>query len=88
MLVTGSEDATARLWATRTEETECLGVLKYPPQRTLATYFDQIPITNLLAFALQIQWPPYFRGHSSYINCVAMHDTFVITGGADSTIRK
>ena len=28
------------------------------------------------------------RGHSSYINCVAMHDTFVITGGADSTIRK
>ena len=29
MLVTGSEDATARLWATRTEETECLGVLKY-----------------------------------------------------------
>merc|ERR550532_3686208 len=55
MLVTGSEDATARLWATRTEETECLGVLK---------------------------------GHSSYINCVAMHDTFVITGGADSTIRK
>ena len=29
MLVTGSEDATARMWATKTEETECLGVLKY-----------------------------------------------------------
>ena len=28
MLVTGSEDATARMWATKTEETECLGVLK------------------------------------------------------------
>lgn len=28
------------------------------------------------------------RGHSSYINCVAVQDTFVITGGADSTIRK
>eukprot|EP00090_Calanus_glacialis_P013359 TRINITY_DN219_c0_g1_i1.p1 TRINITY_DN219_c0_g1~~TRINITY_DN219_c0_g1_i1.p1 ORF type:complete len:490 (-),score=146.83 TRINITY_DN219_c0_g1_i1:545-2014(-) len=55
MLVTGSEDATARMWATKTEETECLGVLK---------------------------------GHSSYINCVGVHDTFVITGGADSTIRK
>jgi len=55
MLVTGSEDATARMWATKTEETECLGVL---------------------------------RGHSSYINCVGVHDTFVITGGADSTIRK
>jgi len=55
MLVTGSEDATARMWATKTEETECLGVLK---------------------------------GHSSYINCVAVQDTYVITGGADSTIRK
>ena len=28
MLVTGSEDATARMWSTKTEETECLGVLK------------------------------------------------------------
>ena len=28
------------------------------------------------------------RGHSSYINCVAVQDTYVITGGADSTIRK
>ena len=28
------------------------------------------------------------RGHSSYINCVAVQDPFVITGGADSTIRK
>jgi len=55
MLVTGSEDATARMWSTKTEETECLGVL---------------------------------RGHSSYINCVGTHDTFVITGSADSTIRK
>lgn len=30
----------------------------------------------------------HVRGHSSYINCVAVQDTFVITGGADSTIRK
>ena len=29
MLVTGSEDATARLWSSKTEETECIGVLKY-----------------------------------------------------------
>ena len=28
MLVTGSEDSTARLWSTKTEETECIGVLK------------------------------------------------------------
>jgi WD40 repeat protein len=28
MLVTGSEDTTARMWSTRTDETECIGVLK------------------------------------------------------------
>ena len=28
MLVTGSEDSTARMWSTVTDETECLGVLK------------------------------------------------------------
>ena len=30
----------------------------------------------------------YFRGHSSYINCVAVVDMFVVTGSADSTLRK
>ena len=41
-----------------------------------------------------MDWPLFLfnnilsRGHSSYINCVGTHDTFVITGGADSTIRK
>ncbi len=28
------------------------------------------------------------RGHTSYINAVVMHDTFVVTGSADATIRK
>jgi WD40 repeat protein len=28
MLVTGSEDSEARMWSTKTDETECLGVLK------------------------------------------------------------
>ena len=28
MLVTGSEDATARIWSAKTPETECLAVLK------------------------------------------------------------
>ena len=28
MLVTGSEDSTARMWSTKTDETECIGVLR------------------------------------------------------------
>ena len=33
MLVTGSEDSTARMWSTKTEETECIGVLRYHKSR-------------------------------------------------------
>ena len=28
VVVTGSEDTTARMWSTRTDETECIGVLE------------------------------------------------------------
>lgn len=28
VIVTGSEDSTARMWSTKTDETECIGVLK------------------------------------------------------------
>ena len=28
------------------------------------------------------------RGHTSYITCAAISDTFVITGSADHTMRK
>ena len=35
--------------------------------------------------AISLSFP---RGHSSYINCVGVFDTFVVTGSADSTIRK
>ena len=28
MLVTGSEDSTARMWSTKTDDTECIGVLR------------------------------------------------------------
>ena len=44
MLVTGSEDATARLWATRTEETECLGVLKYPLKKHMQHILTRYPL--------------------------------------------
>ncbi|XP_037090236.1 WD repeat-containing protein 86-like [Pollicipes pollicipes] len=55
LLITGSEDCTARMWSTKTDDTECLGALE---------------------------------GHTSYITCVASCDTFVVTGSADSTIKK
>ncbi|CAG0912333.1 unnamed protein product [Notodromas monacha] len=55
LLVTTSDDKTARMWVVNEPKTECLGVLK---------------------------------GHTEYITCVATHDTFVLTGSADDTIRK
>lgn len=55
VLATGSEDRTARIWTTKTEWCECIGILK---------------------------------GHDDYINCVAIEETFVLTGSADKTVRK
>ena len=85
MLVTGSEDSTARMWSTKTEETECIGVLRYHRSRIskLTNPFRSIRIisSSIVNFG-------FFRGHSSYINCVAVCDTFVVTGSADTTVRK
>ena len=84
MLVTGSEDSTARMWSTKTEETECIGVLRYHRSRISN-------LTNLFYICIissSIVNFTFFRGHSSYINCVAVCDTFVVTGSADTTVRK
>jgi WD40 repeat protein len=40
------------------------------------------------SFSIAIINVTIYRGHSSYINAVAVCDTYVITGSADSTIRK
>lgn len=42
MLVTGSEDATARMWATKTEETECIGVLKWVFRHGVSCYTESL----------------------------------------------
>lgn len=55
VLATGSEDRTARVWTTKTELCECIGILK---------------------------------GHEDYINCIAVEESFVLTGSADKTLRK
>ena len=55
VLATGSEDMTARLWTTKTETCECIGIMK---------------------------------GHDDYINCIAIEDSYVLTGSADKSIRK
>ncbi|XP_076040135.1 uncharacterized protein LOC143024802 [Oratosquilla oratoria] len=55
LLVTGSDDKTARMWCTQTEDMQCLGV---------------------------------FKGHKGYVSCVAINDTFVLTGSEDCTVRK
>ena len=86
MLVTGSEDSTARMWSTKTEETECIGVLRYHKSRisNLTNPF----IRSIRIICSSIVNFVFFRGHSSYINCVAVCDTFVVTGSADTTVRK
>ncbi|XP_071524108.1 WD repeat-containing protein 86-like [Panulirus ornatus] len=56
LLVTGSEDKTARMWTTQDSAgSECLGVLE---------------------------------GHTSFVSCVYVFDTYVFTGSNDNTIKK
>lgn len=55
LLITGSDDNTARMWSTQTDDTECLGVLE---------------------------------GHEGSVTCAASTDIFILTGSADTTIRK
>ena len=85
MLVTGSEDSTARMWSTKTEETECIGVLRYHRSRISNL---TSPVGSIRIISSSIVNFGFFRGHSSYINCVAVCDTFVVTGSADTTVRK
>ncbi|XP_045592673.1 WD repeat-containing protein 86-like [Procambarus clarkii] len=55
LLVSGSDDNTLRLWSTKTEPIEDLGVLE---------------------------------GHTGFIQCATVYDTYVITGSKDMTIKK
>ncbi|XP_042221983.1 WD repeat-containing protein 86-like isoform X2 [Homarus americanus] len=55
LLVTGSDDKTVRMWSTKTEPIEDLGVLE---------------------------------GHTSFIQCAVVYDTYVITGSKDTTIKR
>lgn len=43
---------------------------------------------KIAGFMMVMNSSKHYRGHSSYINAVAIMDTIVITGSADSTIRK
>ena len=87
MLVTGSEDSTARMWSTKTEETECIGVLRYHKSR-ISNLTNPFILRSIRIICSSIVNFVFFRGHSSYINCVAVCDTFVVTGSADTTVRK
>ena len=88
MLVTGSEDSTARMWSTKTEETECIGVLRYHRSRVSNLKHPLDHLGSIRTISSSIVNFVFFRGHSSYINCVAVCDTFVVTGSADTTVRK
>ncbi|XP_045127062.1 WD repeat-containing protein 86-like [Portunus trituberculatus] len=54
LLVTGSDDTTAKMWSTKTDCVEDLGTLE---------------------------------GHQSFIQCVTIYDTYVITGSKDATLK-
>ncbi|XP_069974673.1 WD repeat-containing protein 86-like [Penaeus vannamei] len=94
LLVTGSEDKTARMWSTKTEETECLGVLKGH-----TSYITCVAITNAYIITGAAdntvrKWDMttcdclyVYEDHTSRIARVICTDEFIFSTSYDKTAK-
>lgn len=76
LLITGSEDATVKMWSTQSDPVEHLG---------------ELHVLLLLLLQILI-WLSGFTGtlvgHTSYITQCKVHGSFVISASADGTLKK
>ncbi len=94
VLVTGSEDRTARLWTTKTPYCECIGILKgHEDYVNCVLIEDNFVITGSADKTLR-KWDMstcdcvhVFKGHSSLINRVICTGDFIFSSSYDRTAR-
>lgn len=94
LLVTGSEDKTARMWSTKTEETECLGILKgHQSYITCCTVCDTFVITGAADNTIR-KWDMTtceclftFEGHTSRVSRVICTGEFLFSTSYDKTAK-
>ncbi len=77
ILVTGSEDATARMWSVTTPETDCLGV-----------FLGHSSYVNAVCIVGGMDTNKRMEELEDEDNSPVEPDAIVLTGAADNTIRK
>ena len=94
VLATGSEDRTARLWTTKTELCECIGILKgHEDYINCVTIEDTFVLTGSADKTVR-KWDMgtcdclhIFRGHNSLINRLICTGDFIFSSSYDRTAR-
>lgn len=94
VLATGSEDKTARLWSTKTQHCECIGILKGHDDYINAILIEDIFVLTGSADKTIRKWDIntcdcvfVFRGHNSLINRIICTGDFIFSSSYDRTAR-
>ncbi|GIY02053.1 WD repeat-containing protein 86 [Caerostris darwini] len=94
MLVTGSDDKTARMWSTLSDPTECLGVLEgHEGYITCCAVHEQCVITGSSDssirkwFIATAECQAIYVGHSSRISRLLCVGQLIFSTSSDHTIR-
>lgn len=94
VMVTGSEDRTARIWTTKTEHCECIGILTgHDDYINCIAVEDNFVITGSADKSLR-KWDmstcecvQVFEGHTSKINKIISTGDFIFSSAYDRTSR-
>jgi len=94
ILITGSEDHTARIWSTQTDDTECLGVLGgHTGYITCVASSDVFVLTGSGDGTIR-KWDMAsceclftYEGHESIINRLICDGEFIFSSSFDKTVR-
>ncbi|ELU09441.1 hypothetical protein CAPTEDRAFT_115707 [Capitella teleta] len=94
VLATGSEDRTARIWTTKTERCECIGVLKGHDDYINCVSIEESFVLTGSADKTVRKWDMgtcdclmIYRGHNSLVNRIISTGDFIFSSSYDRTAR-
>ena len=94
VMVTGSEDRTARIWSSKTDRCECIGILTGHEDYINAIAIDESFVITGSADKTVRKWDlcscdcvQVFKGHNSLINRLICTGDFMFTSSYDRTAR-
>lgn len=94
VLATGSEDWTARLWTTKTDNCECIGILKGHTDYINCVTIEENYVLSGSADKTIRKWDMstcqctgVFTGHTSLLNRIICTGDFIFSSSYDRTVR-